>query len=166
MCMTSFVFDCQRQYCQDKLHRKRLTKKRTTTVILARVTLRNFWFSWLYSSRLASAKQHRPWDQAASFYSTITTDTNLTRCIGINCKSNAVCCNIPLCWVTFCTHSGIIPVGQFSRKYGKSINQSSVDPHCRPFGWLIDWLTISQLWVDWFIGFVPHDLFLRGGGRG
>ena len=29
---------------------------------------------------------------------------------------------------------------------------------------LIDWLAISQLWLDWFIGFVPHDLFLRGGG--
>ena len=44
------------------------------------------------------------------------------------------------------------------------INQSSVDFHCKPFEWLIDWLTISQFWLDWFIGFVSHDLFLRGRG--
>ena len=41
-------------------------------------------------------------------------------------------CIIPLCQVTFCIHSGIIPVGQFSRKCAKSINQSSVDLHCKP----------------------------------
>ena len=34
------------------------------------------------------------------------------------------CCFIPLCWVTFCIHSGIIPVGQFSRICAKSINQA------------------------------------------
>ena len=33
-------------------------------------------------------------------------------------------CIIPLCWVTFCIHSGITPVGQFSRKCAKSINQA------------------------------------------
>ena len=33
-------------------------------------------------------------------------------------------CIIPLCWVTFCLHSGIIPVGQFSRKCAKSIDQA------------------------------------------
>ena len=31
------------------------------------------------------------------------------------------------------------------------------------FGWLIDWLTISWLWLDWFIGFVPHDVFTGAG---
>ena len=31
---------------------------------------------------------------------------------------------IPLCWVTSCIHSGIIPVGQFSPKCAKSINQA------------------------------------------
>ena len=44
------------------------------------------------------------------------------------------------------------------------INQSSVDFQCKPFGWLIDWLTISELWLDWFIGLVPHDLCPRGRG--
>ena len=34
------------------------------------------------------------------------------------------CCIIPLCWVTFCIHWGIISVGQFSRKCAKSINQA------------------------------------------
>ena len=58
----------------------------------------------------------------------------------------------------------IIPVGQFFRRWIKSINQSSVDFHCKLFDWLIDWLTISKLWLDWFIGFVPSDLFLGGGG--
>ena len=33
-------------------------------------------------------------------------------------------CIIPLCQVTFCVHSGIIPVGQFTRKRAKSINQA------------------------------------------
>ena len=33
-------------------------------------------------------------------------------------------CIIPLFRVTFCIHSGIIPVGQFSRKCEKSINQA------------------------------------------
>ena len=56
-------------------------------------------------------------------------------------KSN--CCVVPLCSVTFWTHPEIIPVGQFFRRWIKSINQSSVDFHCKPFGWLIDWLTIS-----------------------
>ena len=42
------------------------------------------------------------------------------------------------------------------------INQSSVDFHCKPFGWLIAWLTVGQFWLDWFIGFVPPDLSLRG----
>ena len=68
-------------------------------------------------------------------------------------------CIVPLCWVTFCIHPGIIPVGPFSRKCAKSINQSSVDFHR-----LMAWLTVSQLWLDWFIGFVPPDLFLRGRG--
>ena len=44
------------------------------------------------------------------------------------------------------------------------INQSRVGFHCKPFVRLIDWLTISSLWLDWFIGFVPPDLFLRGRG--
>ena len=35
------------------------------------------------------------------------------------------------------------------------INQSSVDFHCKP---------LWSLWLDWFIGFVPPDLFLRGRG--
>ena len=35
-----------------------------------------------------------------------------------------VCCIIPLYWVTFYIHSGIIPVGQFSRKCAKLINQA------------------------------------------
>ena len=39
------------------------------------------------------------------------------------------------------------------------INQSSVDLHR-----LIACLTVSQFWLDWFIGFVPPDLFLRGRG--
>ena len=40
-------------------------------------------------------------------------------------------CIIPLFSVTFCIHSGIIPVGQFFPKMCK-INQSSVDFHCKP----------------------------------
>ena len=36
------------------------------------------------------------------------------------------------------------------------INQSSVDFHCKP---------LYSLWLDWFIGFVPPDLFLRGRGQ-
>ena len=48
-------------------------------------------------------------------------------------------CIIPLCWVTFWTHSKIIPVGQFFRRWVKSINQSSVDFYCKPFSRLIDW---------------------------
>ena len=35
------------------------------------------------------------------------------------------------------------------------INQSSVDFHCKP---------LWSLWLDWFSGFVPPDLFLRGAG--
>ena len=33
-------------------------------------------------------------------------------------------CLILLCWVTFCIHSRITPVGQFSRKCAKSVNQA------------------------------------------
>ena len=33
-------------------------------------------------------------------------------------------CIIPLGWVTFCTHPEIIPVGQFFRRWIKSINQA------------------------------------------
>ena len=44
------------------------------------------------------------------------------------------------------------------------INQSSVDFHGKPLGWLLDWLTKSWLWLDWFIGFVPPDRFLREAG--
>ena len=47
-------------------------------------------------------------------------------------------CIIPLCWFTFYIHSGIIPVGQFSRKCAKSINQAQSFQ-------LIAWLTVSQL---------------------
>ena len=35
------------------------------------------------------------------------------------------------------------------------INQSSADCHCR---------SLWSLWLDWFVGFVPPDLFLRRGG--
>ena len=60
------------------------------------------------------------------------------------------------------------PWGNVSDGGFKSINQSSVDFHCKHLDWLIDWLIdwlmISQFWLDWFIGFVPHDLFLRGRG--
>ena len=42
-------------------------------------------------------------------------------------------CLVPRCSVTFWTHPEIIPVGQFFRRGIKSINQSSVDFHCRPF---------------------------------
>ena len=35
------------------------------------------------------------------------------------------------------------------------INQSSVDFHCKP---------LWSLWLDWFIGFVPPDLFFTGAG--
>ena len=41
----------------------------------------------------------------------------------------------------------------------RKINQSSVNLHR-----LIAWLTVSQFWLDWFIGIVPSDLFLRGRG--
>ena len=33
-------------------------------------------------------------------------------------------CLIPICWATFCLHSGIRPLGPFSRKCAKSINQA------------------------------------------
>ena len=60
----------------------------------------------------------------------------------------------PRCSVTFWTHPEIMPVGQFFRQW--ILRRRSFR--------LIDWLTISSLWLDWFIGFVPHDLFLRGRG--
>ena len=63
-------------------------------------------------------------------------------------------CMVPRCSVTFWTHPEIIPVGQFFRRW---ILRSR-------FLRLIDWLTESQFWLDWFIGFVPHDLFLPGAG--
>ena len=40
------------------------------------------------------------------------------------------------------------------------INQSSVDFHG-----LIDWLAVSQLWLGWFSGVVPPDLFYGGGAK-
>ena len=60
-------------------------------------------------------------------------------------------CIIPLCWVTFRIHPEIIPVGQFSRRWIKSINQSSVDFHGKPFGWLIDWLIDDKLTLTWLV---------------
>ena len=57
----------------------------------------------------------------------------------------------PIIFSHFCIHSGIMPVGQFSRKCAKSINQSSVDLHYNH---------TSQFWLDWFIGFVPHNKFI------
>ena len=71
--------------------------------------------------------------------------------------------------------SKIIPVGQIFRRLIKSINQSiNQEWQQMPTTMvkalrsrslrLIDWLTISDLWLDWFIGFVLHDLFLRGRG--
>ena len=64
------------------------------------------------------------------------------------------------------------PWGNFSDGgLNQSINQSIKNDNkwwkhfvVGPFGWLIDLLTISYLWLDWFIGCVPHDLFLRGRG--
>ena len=47
-------------------------------------------------------------------------------------------CIVPRCSVTFWTHPEIIPVGQFFRRWIKSINQSSVDFRYEAFGWLID----------------------------
>ena len=53
------------------------------------------------------------------------------------------------------------PWGNFS---GSGLNQSIKRRLSLQTSRLIDWFTMSQLWLDWFIGFVPHDLFLRGAG--
>ena len=45
--------------------------------------------------------------------------------------------------VTFWTHPEIIPVGQFFRRWIRSINQSNVDFHCKPLSWLIDWRWVN-----------------------
>ena len=52
------------------------------------------------------------------------------------------CIPPPLCRVTFCLHSGNYTRRAVFPEMCK-INQSSVDFHCEPFGWLIDWLTMS-----------------------
>ena len=73
-------------------------------------------------------------------------------------------CIVPLSWVALTLHS----LGNYTRgaiiPEMCEINQSSVDFHYKPFDWLIDWFTASQLYLDWFIGFVPPDLFLRRRG--
>ena len=53
----------------------------------------------------------------------------------LSAKFSVKSCIIPLCWVTFCIHSEIIPAGHFSRKCAKSINQSI---KLSPLGWLLD----------------------------
>ena len=63
-------------------------------------------------------------------------------------------CIIPLCWVTFCIHSGIIPWAIFPEMC--KINQSSVNFYCKP---------LWSLWLDWFSGLVPPDLFYGGGAK-
>ena len=83
-------------------------------------------------------------------------------------------CIIPLSWVTFWTHSEIIPVGQFFRR---CILRSR---SFRLIDWLTDWLIdwVIDWLVDWlidwrkvnfdlvgFIGLVPPDVLLRGGAE-
>ena len=54
------------------------------------------------------------------------------------------------------------PWGNFS---DGGLNQSiKLGPSLWTF-WLIDWLTISQFWLDWFIGFVRMICLYGGGAR-
>ena len=59
-------------------------------------------------------------------FAALIASNNGTNFLGKNQKNSALNkhCIIPLCWVTFCIHPDIIPVGQYSRKCAKSINQS------------------------------------------
>ena len=55
---------------------------------------------------------------------------------------------VPRCSVTFWTHPEIIPVGQFFRRWIKSINQSSVYFHCKLS---IDWLIDDKSTLTWLV---------------
>ena len=57
-------------------------------------------------------------------------------------------CIVPRWSVTFWTHPEIIPVGQFFRRWIKSINQSSVDFHFKPS---IDWLINNKSTLAWLV---------------
>ena len=74
---------------------------------------------------------------------------------------------MPRCAVTFWTHPEIIPVRQFFRRWIKSINQSSVDFHCKPFGWLIDWLIDDKLTLTWLVYWIctARSDFTGGGAK-
>ena len=73
-------------------------------------------------------------------------------------------CIVPWCRVTFSTHPEIIPVGQFFR-WIQSINQSSVDFHCKPFGWLVDWLIDEKLTLTWLVYWIRTAWSVFTGAR-
>ena len=58
-------------------------------------------------------------------------------------------CIVPRCSVTFLDPPGNHPRGAIFPTVDY-INQSSVDFHCKPFGWLIDWLTM-KLTLTWLV---------------
>ena len=65
--------------------------------------------------------------------------------------------NVP-CYPVMLNHF-LHPLGNYTRRAifpeMCKINQSSLDFHCKP---------LWSLWLDWFIGFVLPNLFLRGRG--
>ena len=75
-------------------------------------------------------------------------------------------CIVPRCSGTVWTHPEIIPVGHFFRRWIKSINQSSLDFHCKPFDWLIDWLIDDKLTLNWLVYWIrtARSVVLRGRG--
>ena len=65
-------------------------------------------------------------------------------------------CIIPLCWVTFCFHSGIIPVGQFSRRW-----------IFRNRSFRLIWLIDDKLTLTWLVYWVrtARSVFTGGGPK-
>ena len=65
----------------------------------------------------------------------------------LSVKNNSNYCIVPLCWVTFWTHPKIIPVGQFFRRWIKSINQA----YTTAVNLSVDWLIDDQLTMTWLV---------------
>ena len=73
-----------------------------------------------------------------------------------------IVCYFVLCHPVMSNHSGIIPVGLFSLKWAKSINQSSVDFHCKLS---VDWLIDGKLTLAWLVYLDSYrSICFYGGG--
>ena len=89
--------------------------------------------NWTYRSKIETTKKTKKTHLNGLFTNTFTALWGIHG-PKFECKKSAVSlqwyfwkklyCIISLCWVTFCIHSGIIPVGQFFPKCTKSINQA------------------------------------------